>query len=115
MRSVLASLDRVSGDLEEAARVSGAGQWRRFKDIVLPVIKPGIVLGWFLVLIPTMHELTVSVLLWSVGNETLGVAVFTLQESGGIQSTAALALVTIALTSILRWISGKIGGKEREL
>jgi iron(III) transport system permease protein len=113
MREVSASLSRVSGDVEEAARVCGAGQWRRLRDIVLPSLKPGILSGWFLVLIPTMHELTVSILLWSVGNETLGVTVYTLQESGKIQATAAMALLTIALSAAIRRISNGLGGGAR--
>jgi iron(III) transport system permease protein len=111
MREISSSLSRVSGDLEEAARVCGATQWRRLRDIVVPSLKPGIISGWFLVLIPTMHELTVSILLWSVGNETLGTTVYALQESGKIQATAALALLTIALAATIRRIAGSLDGK----
>lgn len=115
MRSVLASLSRIAGDLEEAARIAGAGAWRRLLDVVIPVVKPGLVLGWFMVLIPTMHELTVSVLLWSAGNETLGVAVFTLQEAGGVQATSALALLTIGLVATTRWAAARLGGRALEV
>lgn len=97
VRSTAATLSQVAGSLEEAARLSGARWWQAMRDIIVPLAWPGLMAGWFLVLIPAMHELTVSVLLWSVGNETLGVAVFNLQEAGSVPATAALAVVTIVL------------------
>jgi iron(III) transport system permease protein len=97
VRSTAAAISQVAGSLEEAARLSGARWWQAGRDIIFPLAWPGLVAGWFLVLIPAMHELTVSMLLWSVGNETLGVAVFNLQQAGNVPATAALAVVTIIL------------------
>jgi iron(III) transport system permease protein len=108
VRSTAATLSQVAGSLEEAARLCGARRWQAVRDIVLPLSWPGLTAGWFLVLIPTLHELTVSVLLWSVGNETLGVAVFNLQESGSIPATAALAAVTIGLVLIVYFLFRRV-------
>lgn len=104
VRSVGATLVQVAGSLEESARISGADRWQSIRDIVIPLSRPGLLAGWFLVLIPTMHELTVSALLWSVGNETLGVAVFNLQEAGSIPATAALAMITIILVLVFYFV-----------
>lgn len=114
VRPTAASLAQVHTSLEEAARVSGAGWLRTFRDIVLPLVLPGIFAAWFLVFIPTLRELTVSILLWSAGNETIGVMVFNLQESGQEGPGAALALVMIALlvaaNYAARWLSrGRVG------
>lgn len=97
IRPTAASLAQVDPSLEEAARVSGAGWVRTFGDIVAPLILPGLFAAWFLAFIPMLRELTVSILLWSVGNETIGVMVFNLQESGQEGPSAALAMVMIAL------------------
>lgn len=114
VRPTAASLAQVHTSLEEAARVSGAGWLRTFRDIVLPLVLPGIFAAWFLVFIPTLRELTVSILLWSAGNETIGVMVFNLQESGQEGPGAALALVMIGLLVVAnyaaRWLSrGRVG------
>lgn len=114
VRPTAAALAQVHTSLEEAARVSGAGWLRTFRDIVLPLVLPGIFAAWFLVFIPTLRELTVSILLWSAGNETIGVMVFNLQESGQEGPGAALALVMIGLlvaaNYAARWLSrGRVG------
>jgi len=95
--------------LEEAAKICGARQRRVLTDVVVPLSLPGITAGWFLVLIPSIHELTVSIILWSVGNETLGVAVFNLQEAGSIQATSALALLTVVIVVVIKKLAERLG------
>lgn len=97
VRTTAASLAQVHGGLEEAARISGASWLRTFRDVVAPLVLPGLFAAWFLVFIPTLRELTVSILLWSAGNETIGVMVFNLRESGQEGPSAALSMVMIAL------------------
>lgn len=101
VRTVMAGLAQVHGSLEEAARISGAGPVRAFRDVVLPIIRPSLVSGWFLAFVPAVAELTLSILLFSVGNETLGVVVFGLHDEGKIALSAALALmVTVLMVTI---------------
>ncbi|HLN13288.1 MAG TPA: iron ABC transporter permease [bacterium] len=101
VRTVLAGLAQVQGTLEEAARISGAGPLQAFLDIVVPIIRPSLAAGWVLAFIPAVAELTLSILLFSVGNETLGVTIFGLNDEGKATLTAALAfLVTMMLLVI---------------
>src|SRR5579872_577071 len=101
VRTVLAGLAQVQGTLEEAARVSGAGPLDAFLSIVVPIIRPSLGAGWILAFIPAVAELTLSILLFSVGNETLGVVIFGLNDEGKIALTAALAfLVTMLLLAV---------------
>lgn len=41
--TLLAGLQTVPGDLYEAAAIDGAGLWRQFKDITLPMLRPVLV------------------------------------------------------------------------
>ncbi|MGQ0568498.1 MAG: ABC transporter permease [Armatimonadota bacterium] len=101
VRTVAAGLTQVHESLEEAARISGARPLQAFRDVVLPIIRPSLVAGWFLAFIPSVAELTLSILLFSVGNETLGVVIFGLHDEGKIALSAALAvLVTTLLVAI---------------
>ena len=92
-----AALRGVSETLPAAARVSGASWWQAQRDTVLPLIRPALLGGWLFVFVPCLAELTVSALLYSAGNETVGVAVFNLLESGIISPAAALALVLMLI------------------
>lgn len=101
VRTVLAGLAQVQASLEEAARISGAGPAEAFWEIVVPIIRPSLAAGWVLAFIPAVAELTLSILLFSVGHETLGVVIFGLNDEGKIALTAALAaLVTLLLVGL---------------
>ena len=56
---------------------------------------PAAVAGALLVFMGAFNELTVSALLWSGGNETLGVVLFSLEEAGLAAHAAAVAVTTI--------------------
>jgi len=95
VRTVSSSLMQVDNSLEEAARISGSNRVQSFRDIIMPLVKPSLVASWFLVFMPAFRELTISVLLWSTGNETIGVAVYNLQEGGNVTASSALAIIMI--------------------
>ncbi|MGQ9494374.1 MAG: ABC transporter permease [Anaerolineae bacterium] len=111
LRSVVAAFEQIHESLEEAARISGADFLNTIKDITLPLIKTSIFAGWFLCFMPALTELTLSVLLFSVGNETLGVVVFGLHQEGKINLTAAIAFLTtiivLGMNVLIRRFTGK--------
>ena len=47
----------------------------------------------------SINELTVSALLWSAGNETLGVLIFNLDESGDSVLASAIAVLVVLLVA----------------
>jgi iron(III) transport system permease protein len=101
VRTLMAGLSQIHDSLEEAARISGAGGARAFREITMPILRPAVAAGWFLVFVPAVTELTLSILLFSVGNETLGVVVYGLHEEGKFALAAAAAfLVTVMLVVI---------------
>lgn len=108
IRSISAAFEQVHESLEDAARISGADFVTSFKDIVVPLIKTNIFAGWFLAFIPALTELTLSILLFSVGNETLGTVVFGLHQEGKVGLTAALAFLVIVIVVSLNMITNKI-------
>lgn len=114
VKPVAAAFTQVHASLEEAARSSGATLSRSLRDVTMPLIRPALVAGWFLAAVPAVTELTLSVLLWSVGNETVGVMVFNMHEEGKVLLSSALAVVVmlIALASnlLIRRLTGGWGG-----
>ncbi len=101
VQAIGAALEQIHASLEEAARISGADAVVAFKDVVAPLIASSAFAGWFLAFMPALTELTMSALLFSPGNETLGQYVFSLNQEGQVNLTAALAfLVTLTVLGL---------------
>jgi len=99
-----AALEQVHDSLVEAARASGATMAQALRDIVVPLVRPGMVAAFFLIFLPALRELTVSVLLYGPTTRTIGVAIYTLNEDGETVYSAALAgiaLIIIVLGEVL--------------
>ncbi|MCX7775245.1 MAG: iron ABC transporter permease [Spirochaetaceae bacterium] len=97
IKSSSASLSQVSDSLEEAGRACGATHWQSLKDIVLPLIRPGMISAFFLIFLPALRELTTSVLLYGPTTRTIGVAIYTLNEDGETVKAAALASIALII------------------
>ena len=57
MRASQVAVDGVPRRVDDAARALGAGRWRRFRTIDLPIMLPGLAAGGGLVLLSVMKEL----------------------------------------------------------
>jgi iron(III) transport system permease protein len=92
-----AALEQVHDSLVEAARSCGATMWQSLKDIVLPLVRPGMLAAFFLIFLPSLRELTVSIMLYAPTTRTIGVAIYTLNEDGETVVSAALAGVALII------------------
>lgn len=92
-----AALEQVHDSLVEAARSCGATMWQTLKDIVLPLVRPGMLAAFFLIFLPSLRELTVSIMLYAPTTRTIGVAIYTLNEDGETVVSAALAGIALIL------------------
>ena len=109
MKPVATAVAQIPRDLDEAAAVSGAGILRRLATITAPLAAPAAVAGGLLVFMSAFNELTVSALLWSSGNETLGVVLFSLEEAGLGTQAAAIAVSTIVVVIVLLLVLDRFG------
>ena len=101
LKPVATAVGQISRDLDEAAAAAGASPLRRLATITAPLAAPSAVAGALLVFMSAFNELTVSALLWSSGNETLGVVLFSLEEAGLGTQAAAVAVSTIVVVIAL--------------
>ncbi len=104
----------ISPTLFEAGRVFGATKSQVWTQIKLPILRSEIVGGFFLVLIPILGELTMSIFLTSPGFRTIGTVIFDLQDYADHASAGALSvllmLMILFLNELARWISrGRVG------
>ncbi len=111
MRTVGAAWKQLDGSLEEAGRISGASELRTLRDVSIPLIRGGIGSGWLLVFMPALTELTLSILLVSPRNETVGVTAFNMMQEGLITVASAYAviitIIVVGLNVLFRILSGR--------
>jgi molybdate transport system permease protein len=102
VRAMRLSIEAVDPRLEGAARTLGAGRWRVFATIVLPLSLPGIWAGLVLGFARSIGEFgaTISFVSNIPGQtRTLPIAIYTaLQLPGGEANVARLAAVSVALS-----------------
>lgn len=106
LRPAVSGLQQLEPALEEAAQAAGAGPLHRLRTVVLPLVAPAIGAGALLVFLAAFSELTVSALLWSRGNETVGVVVFSLYDEGNSTAAAAVALLTLVFILAVAGLAG---------
>ncbi len=105
------SVKQLSSEMEEAARVAGASWVRSIASITAPLLKSGLVAAWMIVFAVTLRELSMAILLYVPGTETLPVAIYSFIDNGTFEIAAAVSVVLIALSIasmlVLRLVTGK--------
>jgi iron(III) transport system permease protein len=105
------SVKQLSSEMEEAARTAGASWARSIVDISAPLLKSGIVAAWMIVFAVTLRELSMAILLYVPGTETLPVAIYSFIDNGTFEIAAAVSVVLILLSILsvlaLRLVTGK--------
>ncbi len=92
--------------LIEAAQTSGASMKQVFRLIWLPLLRPALMASFFLVFVPSLSELTMSLFLTGPGLETIGTLIFQMQEysdnvGGGASVLSTLIFVLVILINLL--------------
>lgn len=106
-----AALKSVHPELEEAARVAGAGRFVTLREITLPLIRRGIFGGWLLVLIAALRELSAAIFLFSAHTKVMSIVLVDLSEEGDFERLAALGIVMLIVTMTLVFVGYRIVGR----
>lgn len=91
--SANAAVGQIGNDLIEAASVSGAGQFRTFRSIQVPLMIPTLIGGWVLVFVGSIGDVTASALLGSPSTPVVGFEMLQLQQFGSFPQLAALGVI----------------------
>ena len=108
LRNLSGSFRSLDPSLEEAAWLSGASWVRGLKDVLLPLLKPGILTSFILVFLMGMREIPISLMLHTQGTETVGVVLFSFRETIGVEAVSALAVIVILITLAGHLIVGRL-------
>jgi len=113
----LAGLGNIPGELYEAARIDGAGGWRIFRHITLPLLSPTV---FFLSLVAIIGTFQAFTQIWilrtgAVGNRvnTASVYIFDeLQNSNRYGYASSMAFVLFALILLMTLFQNRIMGRR---
>jgi len=94
-----AAVSGVGTELPEASSISGAGGFRTFRKIYLPLMTPGLVAGWALLFIRMVGDLTASAVLAGTNNPVVGFRVLEVYTSGSYALLASLSTVLVLITA----------------
>ncbi len=111
LRMAHASYLQLDVSLEEASEVSGAGKFKTFMNISLPLLLKGVFVGLVMFFIMAFQEISTAIFLYRGGWETLPIGIYLNWHRGmefGI--AGAMAFLMIVIIFILLLIVARIGG-----
>jgi putative spermidine/putrescine transport system permease protein len=113
IRSISACLYGMDRSIEEASLVMGASPARTFRRILLPLLRPGIVVASLFAFIVSFGNINVSIFLISGFTVTLPVRILTYMQWQFDPSIAAISTVLVAMTLIVLVVAERTLGLTR--
>ena len=104
-----AAMAQVSGQLEEAAIMSGANFTMIFRRVTLPLIAPMLVSVFLLVFAATLKDVSTIILIAAPGIRTMSLLMFDFTLSGQLESASVVGVVIAALCLAVTAIAFKLG------
>ncbi len=108
--NVSASLESFDPSWDMAARSLGADRFTRFRRIMLPMIKSGVIGGCLFAFIISFDVFTISFLLKGIGTSTLPIQLFDYLRTNFTPEAAAVSTVSIVLTLAVVIVAEKVLG-----
>ncbi len=97
LRTVVAVYSGADPRLEEAAQTLGAGPWRTFLFVTLPLIRPGLFAGGMFAFLISFDEVAVALLLSNASNMTLPVSILGYIMNNYDPAVAAVSVLKMAI------------------
>jgi iron(III) transport system permease protein len=95
-----AGVDQIKPSIIDAARSLGAGPGCLLRQIYLPLIRPGLVTAFTIVLVDVMKEMPATLIMRPFGWDTLAVRIYSMTAEGQWER-AALPAVTLILVGLV--------------
>jgi len=110
VRGSYASLLLVHRSMEEAAASVGATGARSFRDVTLPLIWRGVLVGSLFSFMTSLQEASAVLFLSLGGWETIPVGIFAFYIAGSANEAAALGVILIAVAAVSVVVINRIAG-----
>jgi iron(III) transport system permease protein len=110
VRGAYASLLLVHRSLEEAAESVGAPALRTFRDVTLPLIWRGVLVGALFSFMTSLQEASAVLFLSLGGWETIPVGIFSFYIAGSANEAAALGMILILVAAVTVIVINRVAG-----
>jgi iron(III) transport system permease protein len=110
VRGSYASLLLVHRSMEEAAASVGATGLRSFRDVTLPLIWRGVLVGSLFSFMTSLQEASAVLFLSLGGWETIPVGIFSFYIAGSANEAAALGVVLILVATVSLLVINRVAG-----
>jgi iron(III) transport system permease protein len=110
VRGSYASLLLVHPSMEEAAANVGAGKLRTFRDITVPLVWKGILVGGLFSFLTSIQEASATIFLTLGGWEMIPFGIFTFYIAGSQSQAAALGVILIAVCALSLYVVNRVAG-----
>src|SRR5882672_639739 len=110
VRGAYASLSLVHPSMEEAAASVGATGLRSFRDITLPLIWKGVLVGSLFSFMTSLQEASAVLFLALGGWETIPVGIFSFYIAGSANEAAALGMILIVVAAGSVLVINRVAG-----
>ena len=104
---VRARLAGMDAHLEEAAMTLGAGPWRSFRRVTLPLIMPGVVAGALLAFTLSFDDYVITSFVAGSGSSTLPVVIYGMVRRNIDPTVNAVSTVVLLVTTLLIYLSDR--------
>jgi iron(III) transport system permease protein len=111
-RNISSVMLAISEELDQSSRMAGASWITTLRRITIPLLKPGIFAGWLLLFIIFLRELSISIILYTSGTETLSVGVYYLANFENEPLTSALSMAQTAILLLCIILFRRMAGHE---
>jgi len=115
LRTTIAALSQLDPALLDASQSLGAGGWRTFRRVTLPLIAPGLGAGAFLAFMASFDNVPVSLFLADERSEMLPIHLWQQIETNLDVRTAAVSGVIVMFTLILMLLAERLAGLTRQM
>jgi spermidine/putrescine transport system permease protein len=109
IRARLASFNR---ELEEAAKDLGAGEWRIFRDILIPHMKPGLLAGALLAFTLSLDDFVITFFTSGPDTTTFPIKVYSMVRFSVTPEVNAASTILIVLTLVLTAVALRLQGED---
>ncbi len=110
-RAGMAAMTQIGKEIEEAARVCGAGWFERWRRVMFRVSRGALAAGCILPLLSGLRELSLVVMLARPGVDVLTTFAIRLADYGYVQLRDGAVLVTVAVALLATWLVHRsVGG-----
>lgn len=111
VKNCTAAMTAIGAEVEEAAQMLGASPLRAIVDVVVPLMRSGILAGMLLAFIVSFNEFTVTYFLYTIDVMTVPIWMYSRTVSSLDPTVFSFAVMIVLIDFVLIWVLEKLVGE----